>query len=76
MISSEKTFKRKDCLEVIQDEVQKLLEQGFVKEVPPEQINHETPEWYLPLQAILTPDRTTKVQLVFNASAQGRDGSH
>ena len=44
MITSEKTFKRKDCLEVIQDEVQKLLEQGFVKEVPPEQINHETPE--------------------------------
>ena len=74
MISSEKTFKRKDCLEVIQDEVQKLLEQGFVKEVPPEQINHETPEWYLPLQAIFTPDRTTKVRLVFDASAQGRDG--
>ena len=74
MISSEKTFKRKDCLEVIQDEVQKLLEQGFVKEVPPEQINHETPEWYLQLQAIFTPDRTTKVRLVFDASAQGRDG--
>ena len=74
MISSEKTFKRKDCLEVIQDKVQKLLEQGFVKEVPPEQINHETPEWYLPLQAIFTPDRTTKVRLVFDASAQGRDG--
>ena len=74
MISSEKTFKRKDCLELIQDEVQKLLEQRFIKEVPLEQINHETPEWYLPLQAVFTPDRTTKVRLVFDASAQGRDG--
>ena len=74
MISAEKTFRRKDCLAVKQDEVQKLLEQGFVREVPPEQINHETPEWYLPLQAVFTLERTTKVRLVFDASAQGRDG--
>ena len=74
MISSRRTFRRKDCLEVIQDEVQKLLEQEFVKEVPLEQIKHETPEWYLPLQAFFTPDRKTKVLLVFDASAQGRDG--
>ena len=59
---------------MIQDEVQKLLEQEFVKEVPLEQIKHETPEWYLPLQAFFTPDRKTKVLLVFDASAQGRDG--
>ena len=74
MISSEKTFRRKDCFEVIQDEVQKLLDHGFVREVPQEQVNHETPEWYLPLQAVFTPDRTTKVRLVFDDSAQGRDG--
>ena len=74
MISSRRTFRRKDCLEVIQDEVQKLLEQEFVKEVPLEQIKHETPEWYLPLQAFFTPDRKTKVLLVLDASAQGRDG--
>ena len=74
MISSKRTFRKKDCLEVIQDEVQKLLEQEFVKEVPPEQINHETPEWCLPQQAVFTPDRTSTVLLVFDASAQGRDG--
>jgi len=74
MISSEKTLRRKDCLEVIQDEVQKPHEQGFVKGVPPEQINHKTPEWYLPQLAVFTPDRTTKVRLVFDASAQGHDG--
>ena len=59
---------------MIQDEVQKLLEQEFVKEVPPEQMNHETPEWYLAQQAVFTPDRTSTVLLVFDASAQGRDG--
>ena len=40
----EKTFRRKDYLEVIQDEVPTQLEQEFGKEVPPDQINHETPE--------------------------------
>ena len=59
---------------MIQDEVQKLIEQEFVKDVPLEQIKHETPEWYLPLQAFFTPDRKTKVLLVLDASAQGRDG--
>lgn len=74
MISFEKTFRRKDYLEVIQDEVQTQLEQEFGKEVPPDQINHGPPEQYLPLQAVFTPDRTTKVLLEFYASAQGRDG--
>ena len=44
MISFEKTFRRKDYLEVIQDEVQTQLEQEFGKEVPPDQINHGPPE--------------------------------
>ena len=74
MISSEKTFKRKDCLAEVQDEVQKLLEQEFVVEVPAEKVNHDKPEWYLPLQAVFTPDRTTKVRLVFDASAKGPNG--
>ena len=65
MISTEKALiKRKDCLAEIQDEVQKLLEQEFVVEVPAEKVNHDTPEWYQPLQAVFTPDRTTKVRLV------------
>ena len=60
-----------DCRAEVQDEVQKLLEQGFFVEVPAEKVNHDTPEWYLPLQAVFTPDRTTKVRLVFDASAKG-----
>ena len=61
MISSEKSFKEKDCLEIVKSEVEKLLDQN---------VNHDQPEWYLPLQAVFTPDRTTQVWLVFDASAK------
>ena len=74
MISSEKSFKKKDCLEIVESEVQKLLDQDFVVEIPPENVNHDQPEWYLPLQAVFTPDRTTQVWLVFDASAKGPRG--
>ena len=53
--------------------MQKLLEQEFIVEVPTAKVNHDTPEWYLPLQAVFTPDRTTKVRLVFDASAKGQN---
>ena len=74
MISSEKSFKKKDCLEIVESEVQKLVDQDFVVEIPPENVNLDQPEWYLPLQAVFTPDRTTQVRLVFDASAKGPRG--
>ena len=37
MISSEKSFKKKDCLEIVESEVQKLLDQDFVVEIHPDQ---------------------------------------
>ena len=42
--------------------------------VPPGQIDHGKTEWYLPLQAVFTPERTTKVRLVFDSSSKGHDG--
>ena len=72
MLSSEKTFKRKNCLEDVQVEIQKLLEQEFIVEI--KQVDHNVPEWYLPMQAVLTPDRTTKLRLVYDASAKGQNG--
>jgi len=36
-----------------------------------EQVNHNIPEWYLPMQAVFTSDRTTKLCLVFDVSAKG-----
>ena len=73
-LSSEKSFKKKDCLEIVESEVQKLLDQDFVVEIPPENVNHDQPEWYLPLQAVFTHDRTTELRLVFDTSAKGPRG--
>ena len=74
MQSAEKLFQRKECFETVNDEVQKLLQQDFVIKVPTEEVDHSQPEWYLPLQAVFTPERTTKVRLVFDASSKGHDG--
>ena len=52
MFSAEKPFQKKDCFKVVDEEVQKLLDQDFVTKVPPEQIVHGKPEWYLPLQVV------------------------
>ena len=69
MISSGKSFKKKDCLEIVESEVQKLLDQDFALEIPPENVNHDQPEWYLPLQPVFT-----QVRLVFDASEKGPRG--
>ncbi|CAB4023459.1 Hypothetical predicted protein, partial [Paramuricea clavata] len=73
MLSSEKTFRNKKCFYEIETEVQKLVEQAFVIEVPTDQVDHNKPEWYLPMQAVFTPERLTKIRLVFDASAKGPD---
>jgi hypothetical protein len=54
-------LKKKGCIEVVDEEVQKLVDQAFVIKVSPEHVDHTQPEWYLPLQAVFTPDKTTKV---------------
>ena len=74
MLSSEKRFLKKNCLKEIQDEINNLIEQNFIKEIPPEEVKHTEPEWYLPVQVVFTPDRSTKIRLVFDASAEGPDG--
>ena len=73
MQSAEKSFQRKECLAIVNDEVQKLLDEDFVIKVPTEEVDHSQPEWFLPLQAVFTPERTTKVRLVFDASSKGLD---
>ena len=70
---AEKSFQRKECFAIVNDEVQKLLEQDFVMKVPSEELDHSQPEWYLPLQAVFTPERTTKVCLVFDACSKDHD---
>ena len=60
--------------DVVANEIQKLVDQGFVTKIQPEEVDHSKPEWYLPLQAVFTPDKTTKVRLVFDSSCEGHDG--
>ena len=76
MQSAEKSFQTKECFAIVNDVIviQKLLEQDFVIKVPAEEVDHSQPEWYLTLQAVFTPERTTKVRLVFDASSKGHDG--
>lgn len=74
MYSTEKTLHKDGAVEVIDAEVQKLLEQGFVIKVPEQDINHNQAEWYLPMHAVYTPEKSTKVRLVFDASFKGHDG--
>ena len=59
-----KSLRKKDCLEIVESGVQKLLWKR----------NHEQPQWYLPLQAVFAPERTAQVPIVFDASAKGSRG--
>ena len=74
MYSTEKSLKGKRCTDVVANEVHKLVDQGFVMKIQPEEVDHSKPEWYLPLQAVFTPNKTTKVRLVFDSSCEGHDG--
>ena len=56
------------------EEVEKLVEQEFVIKVPSENVDDGQPEWYMPLQAVFTSERSTKVRLVFDSSCKGHDG--
>lgn len=60
---AEKSFKKNDCFEIVDEEVQKLVDQGFVIKVPQENVNHSQPEWYMSLQAVFTPEKSTKSDL-------------
>ena len=55
MYSAEKSFKKIDCFEIVDEEV---LEQGSVLKVLHENVNHSQPEWYMPLQAVFTPEKS------------------
>ena len=74
MYSAEKSFKKKDCLAIVDKGVQKLVDQSFVIKVPTENVDHSQQEWYMPLQAVFTPKKSRKVRLVFDSSSKGHNG--
>ena len=60
------------CDAVIQDQLQK----GIIEAVP-EQDSTNTLKHYIPHHEIVTPEKTTtKIRIVFDASAKTRKGSH
>ena len=72
MQSAEKSFQKKECFEIVNDEVQKLLQQDFVIKVPNQEVDHSQPEWYLrsslqrePLKCTLVLMRLEKATTVF-----------
>ena len=73
MSCAEKLLKKKDCLEFVGEEVKQLVDEGIVVKVPHGNVNHGKPEWYMPLQAVFTPEKTRKVRLVFDSSCKGHD---
>ena len=44
MQSAERSFQRKECFKLIDDEIQKLLEQGLLNKVPLEEVDHSQSE--------------------------------
>ena len=48
MYSAEKSFKKKDRFEIVDQELQKLVDQGFVIKVARENVDHGQREWYFP----------------------------
>ena len=74
MYSAEKSFKKIDCLAIVDEEVQKLIDQSFVIKVQPENIDHSQQQWYMPQQAVFIPEKRTKIRLVFDSSSNGHDG--
>ena len=65
---------REDYTKIIDSEVQKLVELDFLMEIPTSDVNHIQPEWYLPLHAVFTLNRTTQVRQVIAANAKGPNG--
>ena len=61
MPSGKKSFQTKDSYCVIDNELQKLFDRGFVIKIPSVQVDQSQPEWHLPLHAVFTPERNTKV---------------
>ena len=51
--------------------VKRLVDEGIVVKVPLGNVNHGKPEWYMPLQAVFTLEKSRKVRLVFDSSCKG-----
>lgn len=62
-----------DIKKLVHQDLLGVTPKSFVIKVPHENVNHSQPEWYMPLQAVFTPEKSTKVRLVVDSSSKGHD---
>ena len=70
MESKEKQLKKKGRLQAFNEEVRKLVDRDVVAKLHSSEVKPEDPAWYLPISEVETPDKTTKVRLVFDSAAK------
>ena len=72
MVSKEKQLAKKGKLEIFNKEIKALVDRDVVIKLRPDAVNPDEPAWYLPIGEVETPDKSTKVRLVFDSAAKAK----
>ena len=64
--AKEKQLKKKGSLDAFNTEVKRLVDREVVVKLQPSEVNPNDPAWYLAISEVETPDKSTKVRLVFD----------
>ncbi len=70
MESKEKQLKKKGRLQAFNEEVRNLVDREVVVKLQSSEVRPDDSAWYLPISEVETPDKTTKVRLVFETAAK------
>ena len=70
MVSKEKQLAKKGKLEIFDREIKALVDRDMVIKLRPDAVNPHEPAWYLPIGEVETPNKSTKVRLVFDSAAK------
>lgn len=72
MVSKENQLAKKGKLEEFNNEIKALVDREVVVKLQPAAVNPSEPAWYLPIGEVETPDKSTKVRLVFDSAAKAK----
>ena len=70
-----RSLSKRGIYAVYDNEIDKLLSQGYAEAVPPEEILSNNKVWYLPHHPVITEKKPGKVRVVFDCSAKYRGES-
>ena len=68
-MSKQKQLAKKGKLEAFNLEVKALVDREVVIRLDPKEVNPDEPAWYLTIEEVESPDKTTKCRLVFDTAA-------